>query len=440
MFLCFLFIFISEARSLTGIAYYEQKDDPRFLPLDDDYSLSFDTIDMLSDRDDLVDFLEPGLPRVRAYTLDNSCTFPSKFKADDSWITLPQSDASSNILQIKKQDQGVKKEANEKLIPCNLAPTSSVANEIRSSTISISTTALTSVSIKPIASTTGSQPPNKEELGSKMLSVTQTKTHGVSSTTEARCLDVLDLSLKTPVGTLKMANDSSKMSASLVSTAVSSSDESSKETAGKTEDQAKIPCEYGQNNNNNYEAVGEGIPVPYVKDDIPWNPGNVRKQREKMEEQLKSGMKTGAEGETVTEDDGATLEVLKKDEETTISDHYPHPEQASFSVMHSSPQKLKTSHSFSSFPVSGDEAQKTPAGGGSVCDVVPTAERPQSVCLLSSSKDLLGTLGETQKDSLASVQEPSVSMLPLSVYEMEDINLPAGIVRRTTKELEEKHR
>ncbi|CAE1294892.1 SSH [Acanthosepion pharaonis] len=427
----------NEARSLSSITYYEQKDDPRFLPIDDDNSFALDYTDIFSDKDDHVDILEPSQPRVRAYTYDNSSSLPSKFKADDSWITLPQSVASATILQAKKQDQGLKNDTNEKLEPCGLVATASVTNEMKSATTTAAPT-------KPVASTASPQLSRKEELSHMLPSAPYTKTPGVSSTTEMRHLDMTDGSLKTPASTSKMSGDGSKISASSVSVTVSSDN---KETVEEGKIQAMVPYECGQNNNNNNnnnnndEAVSECMPTRFAKDDIPWNPGNVRKQREKMEEQIKSGTKD----ETVTEDDGAAWEALKNDKEMPISDYHSQPEQvqapsASFSVMHSSPQKLKTSHSFSSFPVSGDEAQNTPAGGGSVCDAATVAERPQSVCFMPSGKDMSATLAGTQKDSLVSVQEPLFdSMLP-SVYKMEDIDLPAGIVRRTTKELEEKHR
>ncbi|XP_064613046.1 protein phosphatase Slingshot homolog 1-like isoform X2 [Liolophura sinensis] len=138
-----------------------------------------------------------------------------------------------------------------------------------------------------------------------------------------------------------------------------------------------------------------GIREHYAKEAIPWNPGTVKKQLEDFEHRIRStGPESGDTEQTGIGDPPKTLELQP---ENTLQDNM---------------QTPQTSYSNSYLIVPGGNSR--------------ASSTPQSLEMLTtSSGETSGELGRTR---------------PASVYEIEDIPLPVGIVQRTKQEIEEKQR
>ncbi|XP_029650888.1 serine-rich adhesin for platelets isoform X2 [Octopus sinensis] len=194
------------------------------------------------------------------------------------------------------------------------------------------------------------------------------------------------------------------------------------------------------------------VPEPYVKEAIPWHPGTVRQQWRNLEERIKSNTKTPSETEPVDEDIPVAAEAVdplapvatvstSASSSLTASEACQSSESEFTSSqtiwMSKSPLVLKSSHTISTFPVN-KESEAVTMGRENESDVRALhriAERPQSVCDDVLGKELFNSL--SIKGSLTADKEEGCSP---AVYKMEDIVYPVGTVRRTTQELEQKHR
>lgn len=138
-----------------------------------------------------------------------------------------------------------------------------------------------------------------------------------------------------------------------------------------------------------------GIHEHYAKEAIPWNPGTVKKQLEDFEHRIRStGPDSGDSEQTGIGDPAKTLELQ--------------PENAPQDNM----QTPQTSYPDSHLMVPGGNSR--------------SSGTPQSLEMLTTpSGETPGEVGRTR---------------PASVYEIEDIPLPVGIVQRTKQEIEEKQR
>lgn len=193
------------------------------------------------------------------------------------------------------------------------------------------------------------------------------------------------------------------------------------------------------------------VPEPYIKESIPWHPGTVRQQWRNLEERIKSNTKAPGEAELVDDDVPVAADVVDSSSppaavstsasSLTTSEACPSSENEFLSShtiwMTRSPFVLKSSHTISTFPVNkeseavtvGREENEFDAGA-----LHKVAERPQSVCDDVLLKELLNSL--SLKGNLTADKDSC----SLAVYKMEDIDIPVGTVRRTTQELEQKHR
>ncbi|XP_052832659.1 serine-rich adhesin for platelets isoform X2 [Octopus bimaculoides] len=188
------------------------------------------------------------------------------------------------------------------------------------------------------------------------------------------------------------------------------------------------------------------VPEPYVKESIPWNPGTVRQQWRNLEERIKSNTKTPSETEPVDEDIPFAADAVNSLPTATVSSPLTASEacQSSESDFNSSqtiwmsrfPLVLKSSHTISTFPVNKENEAVT-MGRENEFDIRAlhrVVERPQSVCDDVLGKEFFNSL--SIKENLTADKE---GCFP-AVYKMEDIDFPVGTVRRTTQELEQKHR
>ncbi|GAB1608042.1 hypothetical protein Ahia01_001088300 [Argonauta hians] len=224
------------------------------------------------------------------------------------------------------------------------------------------------------------------------------------------------------------------------------------------------------------------VPEPYVKEAIPWNPGKVRQQWRKMEERIKSGISGGnmeADGDGGDDDGGGgvggevTTTTSMVGAESSSSSGIGGGGNTAHSLSVSAPSvphhpwsgSVSSCEESSLSGVSEVSASPTLGGGGGASQSATQssttteqearsrphrfhhhrrgAERPHSVCedglgkreLFASLAPLRGRLTADSTDD----GDGGGGALP-EVYKMEEIDFPVGIVRRTTQELEKRHR
>ncbi|KAJ8312496.1 hypothetical protein KUTeg_009869 [Tegillarca granosa] len=131
----------------------------------------------------------------------------------------------------------------------------------------------------------------------------------------------------------------------------------------------------------------------YIKENIPWNPGKVKKQKEDLEGKMKD-----SKSESIDSSDGVIILV----------DGVPFVDQTSAEKL-ANKQEVVKSHD----QKNGDETD-------------------QILKEIKTEKIFLG-------ESSTGEQDPPLRR-PASVYEMEDIQLPEGIVKRTTQEIEDRNK
>jgi hypothetical protein len=154
-----------------------------------------------------------------------------------------------------------------------------------------------------------------------------------------------------------------------------------------TDTQNKTECEL---------IICEDSSDPYVRENIPWNPGKVQQQKKDIED--KFGASVLKKRESVESTDDKT-QILKKSETALESESKAITEVGT-------ERELK------------DYSKTMSAGNAEEC----TSKLDQSV-------------------SIDDVQNDKVSPeMKKSVYEEEEINLPEGLVRKTTMEIEERNR
>ena len=146
----------------------------------------------------------------------------------------------------------------------------------------------------------------------------------------------------------------------------------------------------------------DAVPEHYEKEAIPWKSGSVKRQKKDFEEKIKNG----------------SLPKSEKSRSASI---------CSGSSLASS-SSSSSSSSYASVD-SGKENNSTPVENSK-------SDLHDLEVTLSTSPDSGGGNGSTE----GTCDTTSSSSRPLSIYETEDICLQPGLVRRTTQEIEERHR
>ncbi|KAK3588674.1 hypothetical protein CHS0354_028884 [Potamilus streckersoni] len=192
--------------------------------------------------------------------------------------------------------------------------------------------------------------------------------------------------------------------------------------------------------------LGLAIKEHYTKENIPWNAGTVLKQRQDFEDRWKPAIDCDrARTESISSDASsqASLSPTLQKKEKLLVKLSPSDDSGMATISSHVSVELRTdSRSKNTSRLKTDDVSKTDSG--LVSNDKPKTEcRPfvdlQKVDIEEHAKQTGLTDEDTGSVEKADEEDGPNARARLSVYDMEDIQLPPGIVRRTTQEIEERH-
>ncbi|KAL3858380.1 hypothetical protein ACJMK2_012971 [Sinanodonta woodiana] len=191
--------------------------------------------------------------------------------------------------------------------------------------------------------------------------------------------------------------------------------------------------------------LGLAIKEHYTKENIPWNAGTVLKQRQDFEERWKPSDCDRPRTESVSSDTSSQASLsptLQKKEKLSVKLSPSDDSSISDVSSHASVELRNDSRSKNTSRPKLEEVSKNDSGL-----VFYEKSKTERSPFVDSHK---ADIEEHAKQSVSADEDAGVdkkedggeepnSRIRLSVYDMEDIQLPPGIVRRTTQEIEERH-